>query len=154
MASRVGNDSVAVSLDQVRLIRRCRRCFAYGCVGLLPVLGSGVAYQAVQIRRQVCLELGENPLTPAVPAFVVVGLLLLWASDRAWGLAGDATVALIILALQSYTVWRSLCSSPSQFRRGRRELTVGVTLAYAGLATTAWSIGVLALRVASAFPSP
>src|SRR6476660_218632 len=131
------------SLDAVQVLRRSRRCFVYGCIGLVPVLGVGVACQALQLRNQVIRQLGEEPGNPTVPSYAGAGLLLLWGTDWMFGLVGDVVGFLLLLALQTYRVLRNLSGNKSHCLRGRRELNLGAALAYAGLSMSLWMMGLL-----------
>jgi hypothetical protein len=117
------------------------------------VLGAGLAYQALRIRRLVLAELGEEARSSGAPLFTVLGLLLLWATDRSLGLVADGVVCVVLLTVQTYFVVRALSPRGPELSRGRRELILGTTLGYAGLSMSAWLLGVVLVRLAAAFPS-
>ena len=52
------------SVDRVRLIRRGMRCFVFGAIGLIPILGSGLAIQALRLRAGIKAGLGEGRTFP------------------------------------------------------------------------------------------
>lgn len=54
------------SVDRVRLIRRSIRCGWFGFLGLIPVIGLGLAVQAVRLHRQINSEQGTAWEQPAV----------------------------------------------------------------------------------------
>ena len=89
------------SVDRVRLIRRGMRCFVFGSIGLIPILGSGLAIQAIRLRDDIKAELGERPDLPPVYVYWLGGLILLWALDGRWGISGDLATCVVLLAAQT-----------------------------------------------------
>jgi hypothetical protein len=135
------------SIDTVRVIRRCLRCFAFGALGLIPMGGLGLAIQALRLRDKVEAEVGERRSTRFALVYCIAGLLLLWAADRWYGWVGDLTVCWAIVVIQSCHVWSAFLQPNQPGYPGWRELAWGVTFAYAGLSGSSWTFAFLLLRL-------
>lgn len=136
------------SIDKVRLMRRSMRCFTFGALGLLPVVGAGLAMQALRLADQIHAELGEPKARPPVYLFWIPGLLLIWIGDAALGAAGDIAVWVLLLALQSARVWRDAYrNAAAASNPAHPQLALGVTFAYAGLALSLWLLAAVAHRI-------
>lgn len=137
------------SIDRIRLIRRSMRCFTFGVIGLVPVLGTGLAIQALRLGRAISSDLDERWQIPPVPLYWLIGMVALWATDAAFGLAGDLFAMLVAVGAQSWHVWRRLVAQPEKvWNPARSQVIWGVTLAYAGLAFSLWTLAILAYKLA------
>ncbi len=122
-----------------RLIRRSLRCEMLGWVGLIPVLGAGVAFVAVQLHRQTLRDAGEQH--PQVKTWTA---LTLGAPLSAAVAAYESTASGIVMAtlfllltfhhLQLQSVSAAACAA---LKPARRQLFRGGALAYAGLFVSA-----------------
>jgi hypothetical protein len=136
------------SIDKVRLIRGAMRCFTFGALGLMPVLGAGLAVQALRLADRINAELGQPRNRPAVYFYWTPGLLLLWLGDTVLGLAGEVVACVALLTLQSIHVWRSARRMPAPAGNpAYLQVTLGVTLAYAGLALSLWLLAAVGHRI-------
>lgn len=54
-------NSMPPSPDRVRTIRRSTRCFAFGIMGMTPLLGMGAAWLALRLWRQLAEESKAHP---------------------------------------------------------------------------------------------
>lgn len=143
-----GKVEPSVSIDSVRLIRRCMRCFVFGAIGLLPIVGVGLALQALQLRRLVSSELQEPWVHPRIYWFWLAGIAGLCLAEWRYGLLGDFVVIITLLAAQSVYLFRLLAPVPGgAWNPGFRPLIWGVTFAYAGLSLSLWLIAILLLRI-------
>jgi hypothetical protein len=124
------------------------RCFAFGLIGLVPVLGIGLAVQALRLQQRIAFEMKDSWKAPPVYVYWLLGIALLWAVDTHFGSIGDLTMALLVLAAQSFHIWRSFGLSPHRvWNPGRPQLTWGVICAYAGVSLSFWLGAVLLCRV-------
>jgi hypothetical protein len=137
------------SVDMVRVIRRSMRCLVFGLIGLVPILGTGLAVQALRLRQAVSAELGEDWGRLHVSLYWILGMVALWAADGAFGLPGDVVVSFVVLVMQSWHVWRSLPPESKEYwNPGRPELVWGIMFAYAGLGGSLWLLALLVYRLA------
>jgi hypothetical protein len=136
------------SVDMVRVIRRSMRCFLFGVVGLVPLIGAGFAYQALRLRRSLSADLEDGWTPPPVIVFWLMGIAAMLVA-RSWlGLAGDLAICVAILGLQSWLCWRSFQNRHEKvWNPGGRQLFLGVLSAYAGLGVSLWIVVVLVLQV-------
>src|SRR5438045_3062360 len=110
------------SIDMVRVIRRCLRCYFFGAMGLVPLAGVGLAVQALRLRRQVEAELGESKPTPWIVVYSLVGVLLIWALDGPLGGVGDLSAWVILVLVQSWNLWHALAPRGKPGHPGWRHL--------------------------------
>ncbi len=76
-------------VDKTRLIRRSLRCFIYGLIGAIPVVGITLAWQAIRLHRQVLRETGEACRLPKWWYFYwVAALAVSIVGDRLQGFLG------------------------------------------------------------------
>jgi hypothetical protein len=117
-------------------------------IGLVPIVGTGLAVQALGLQRKVNDELGLKWNTPFVILYWMVGVVLLWFTDGAFGIVGDLASAVILFGLQSWHLARSFPADAEDcWNPGRPELVRGVICAQAGIAGTLWFLALLAYRV-------
>lgn len=125
---------VPVSADRVRLIRRSMRCFVFGLMGVVPLLGLGMACLALLLHRQVAQETGEPVRTAGVygcaVAYFVLAAVLLCLDQTGLVLA----LAILLSALQGYWLFREYRrTEPVQWNPARHLVYWGAGLALAGL---------------------
>jgi hypothetical protein len=123
-----------VSADRVRLIRRSMRCFVFGLMGAVPLLGLGMACLALLLGRQVAQETGEPVRTAGVngcaAAFFALAAALLCFDQTSLVLA----LAILLSALQGYLLFREYRrTEPAQWNPARHLVWWGAGLALAGL---------------------
>jgi hypothetical protein len=136
------------SLDRVQIIRRSSRCSLFGKIGLVPIIGTGLAIQALRLRRTVCGELGMQWLLPPVAVYWALGLATLWAVDRVLGIPGDAFAIVLLLLLQSWHLWMRVPRAPTPaWNPVRAELACGAILACAGIGSSLWLLTVVVDRL-------
>ena len=121
----------AKSVDMARVIRQSIRCFVFGALGAIPIIGIGLAIQALLLHKKVLAELEEPWRPPPLYWYWLIGLLYLWAYRELFGAVGTLSIFLIIGGLQTYHLWRSLPSEP-RWNPGERHLFWGAALAYLG----------------------
>jgi hypothetical protein len=135
----------------VRVIRRSMRCLAFGLIGLVPLVGTGFACQALRLGRAISLDFEDGWRPPPVYGYWLVGTMALVVADAALGLLGDLAVCSLLLGLQSWHCWRRSGGQGGRvWNPGHRELRWGVIFARAGLGLSLWTIVVLVLRVSKA----
>lgn len=125
-----------VSVDRVRLIRRSMRCFVFGLMGAVPLLGLGPACLALRLQRQVAEESGEPVRLDAVEmaaiaavAFIVAVVLLCW-NQAGMVLA----LGVLLAALQGAWWFRHFHrTEPRQWNPARHLVFWAAALAWAGL---------------------
>ena len=136
------------SVDMVRVIRRSMRCFLFGVIGLVPLLGAGFAYQALRLRRSLSTDLEDGWAPPPVIVFWLMGIAAMIASRSLLGLGGDLAICVAILGLQSWLCWHRFQNRREKvWNPGGRQLLLGVLSAYAGLGLSLWIVVVLVLQV-------
>ena len=139
------------SIDRVRLIRRGARCFAFGAIGLIPVVGAGLAVQALRLGDQLNQELGETRQTRAMCWYWLAGVALVWAADAYFGLSAVLLVCVVLLALQSAHVWRKgRPVAGQQWNPAHRHVRLGVAFACAGLGLSLWLLALVAHQLGTA----
>ncbi len=139
------------SIDRVRVIRRSMRCQVFGLIGLLPLFGAGFAYQALRLKGSVSAEVGDDWRSPPVYCYWLVGALAMLAVNRAFDLAGDVALCVVLLALQAWHVWRRFQRRRAgAWNPGDREVFLGVLFAYTGLGFSLWAVVVVVLQVLQA----
>jgi|GEM_PF-1878677 len=144
-----GEAAVARSVDTARLIRCSVRCFWDGAIGAIPVIGLGLAAQALRLHERVRRETGATWRRPALFWYWIIGFGFTVAFDRLFGVAGMFSIFGIFLGLQSCEVWRSFSGAEQSFwNPGARHLRWGVVLAYAGYSGSMSLIGMMALGFA------
>lgn len=145
------SDSARVlrSIDMARLIRRSLRCFVFGSIGMVPLVGTGLALQSMRLGQSVTRDSGEVWSPPPFRVYRFVGVLLLWLADPVWGLAGDWTLATFVLLIQSGHSLRRFLRSPSTvtWNPGQGQIACGMTLAQVGLSLSLWILTILFRRV-------
>jgi hypothetical protein len=148
-----GTERTGRSVDKIGLIRRSLRCWRFGLVGLLPLAGTGFAWQALRIRRRVSADLEENWKPPPVYIYWLVGTAATLPVDANLDIGGDLLLLMVLLAVQSWHCWRSFprLAEPIWNPAGR-HLTAGTLCAYLGLGLSLWTVvvSVLAILKASA----
>lgn len=136
------------SVDRARLIRRSLRCFTFGALGLFPVVGVGLAMQALRLADRIHAELGAVQERPPVYLFWIPGLLLVWLGDAALGVRGEVAACVVLLAIQSARVWRGVNGLPTAaLNPAHLQVALGVTFAYAGLALSLWILAAVGHEV-------
>jgi len=146
----------AVSVDRVRMIRRSMRCFVFGILGIVPILGMGTAALALRLWREVAEETGEPArltgsrryaiaalaLTVAILGYDVAGLKLSKTRHLSteeinlyYSHAGLLVVMGILLAARQawlfFQQYRRV--EPREWNPARHLAYWGVGLAYTGL---------------------
>jgi hypothetical protein len=137
------------SIDTVRLLRSSVRCLLFGLIGLVPILGAGLAWQAMTMGRELLEETGE--------AWDWEPFLLLWVT-------GSMCVALLapflglgmILLLWAWMTAGHSCLFARRFREGapplfngaRREAFAGMALGMAGVGGSVMLVALLFSRLA------
>ncbi len=122
------------SLDMVRIIRQSTRCFAFGVMGALPILGLGLALQALRLRREVVAETNESWELGPVWVYWLAGPIALWAMDRWFGLRAAAAIFVVLAGAQALHLWLTFPAPPAGlWNPGRRHLLWGTVLACGGI---------------------
>jgi hypothetical protein len=84
--------------DRINLIERSLRCFAYGCLSLIPLVGLGFAILAVRKHLKVWADGSKGEWNPA-RVYLHMGFSLAWLG----GLVSLTALALFMFfLLQSY----------------------------------------------------
>lgn len=137
------------SIDTARLIRRSLRCFVFGSIGLVPLVGVGLAVQSMQLARSVTRESGGEWCLPPFRLYRVVGVALLWFADPVWGLIGDWVLSIFLLLIQSFLCLRRFHHPPNvaTWNPGQSALAWGMTMAQVGLSLSLWILAILFRRV-------
>jgi hypothetical protein len=136
------------SVDTVRVIRRSLRCFVFGLLGIIPVVGLGLAYQAVRLYGKVVGETSQHWEPPKMRWHWMSGLFCLWGYDQVFGWTGFLSVFAIFTWLITNQVRRSLAQPVGHFwNPAQRHLHWGVALAYAGYFGSISLAALLALRL-------
>ena len=79
--------------DRISLIERSLRCFAYGCLSLIPLVGLGFAILAVRTHLKARAD-GSKEWNPA-KVYLHMGFSLAWLG----GLVSLTTLALFMFVL-------------------------------------------------------
>jgi hypothetical protein len=142
------------SVDRVRLIRRSMRCFVFGLLGAVPLLGLGPACLALWIQKDLAEESGEpaplggtEMVAISIGAFIVAVVLL--ACDHA-GLV--LAMGFLLPALEGYWLLRQYQrAEPRRWNPARHLVYWGAGLACAGLVL---SSTIILLVLGAAFRGP
>ncbi len=134
------------SVDMARVIRQSIRCFVFGVLGAVPIIGIGLALQALRLHRKVFGELEESWKPPPLYWYWFIGLLYLWVYQELFGATGALSIVFIIAGLQTYHLWRSYPPEP-RWNPGERHLFWGVALAYLGCFGSLTVVAVVALWI-------
>jgi hypothetical protein len=126
--------SVPVPADRVRLIRRSTRCFVFGILGAVPLLGIGPACLALLLHRQVGEETGEpkgpGGIYSSAAVFYILAVMLLYLGQAGFVLA----LGFLLSAVQAYLLRRQyLRTEPLDWNPARHLTWWGAWLALAGL---------------------
>jgi hypothetical protein len=126
--------SVPVPADRVRMIRRSTRCFVFGILGAVPLLGIGPACLALLLHRQVGEETGEpkglGGIYSSVAVFCILAIALLCCEQAGFVLA----LGFLLCGLQAYLLRRQyLRTEPLEWNPARHLTWWGAWLALAGL---------------------
>jgi hypothetical protein len=141
----------AKSVDMIRVIRRSVRCFLFGLIGVVPLIGHGLAWQSLRLCDEVMTEMGTNWPRPPLWAYWMIGLGAMLILDYFFGLIGAFTAFGMFLGLQTFHLWRSFPASATPiWNPGRRHVLWGIALAYAGYFGSCGSIGLIAFRLSRA----
>jgi hypothetical protein len=127
----------ARTVDQARVLRLAWRCWWFGILGLIPVLGIGLAIQSARLFAQAHLELGLPWIRPKLWPLWLASIFLGVAHIIAAGLPGAFLIYALTLAAQSRSLFQSFPSwqtAPSQL--GRNHLRAGLILGYTGRFTS------------------
>ena len=89
-----------VRVDRARVIRRSSRCFAFGLVGAMPLLGLAPALLAIRLYRRVREQTGERWNPRNVFASWGVAGLFAWLYTWRDGVGGFLLVAAVGVFLQ------------------------------------------------------
>jgi len=125
-------------VDRVRMIRRSMRCFVFGLMGVIPLLGLGPACLALLLRRELAEETGESSqLTVAnissAAAFFLAVILLAGGQD---GLV--LALGFLLAALQGGLLFGQYRrTEPLEWNPARHLVWWGAGLAYGGLILSA-----------------
>ena len=139
------------SVDMVRVIRRSMRCFVFGCIGFIPILGLGLAAQAMYLLRSVFAELNHPWHPPPVYYLWVLAVPTLWYVDELLGFAGCAVILGGLMAGQSYWLWKQFPREPTELWNPAREhLFWGMALGYAGILNSLAVVTIFVARLSSA----
>ena len=142
------------SVDRVRLIRRSMRCFVFGLLGAVPLLGLGPACLALWIEKELAEESGEPaPLGGAKMAAIAIGAFIAAVVLLAWDQAGLVlALGAALSALQGgWRVRQCQRAEPPRWNPARHWVYWGAGLACAGLIL---SSTIILLGLWSAFRSP
>jgi hypothetical protein len=144
------NSMAAKSVDMARLIRRSLRCFLFGLIGTIPVIGLGLAYQAIRLHQKAAADMGESWQPPRVRWHWTLGLLCLWGYDYFLGWLGFLAIFVIFAWLQTNHVRRGFSVNQDRFwNPAERHSSWGVTLAYGGYFSSLSLVAFIALRLVS-----
>src|SRR5436190_21062131 len=75
----------AKSVDMVRVIRQSIRCFVFGALGAIPIIGIGLAIQALRLHRKVFAELEQSWKPPPLYWYWLIALIYLWSYGKLFG---------------------------------------------------------------------
>src|SRR2546427_29283 len=98
-------DRTQTPVDRVRVIRRSMRCFVFGLIGAIPLLGLSMAWLAFRLQRQVANATGEQIRFAPLHLSLGIGLILLLAAALVESVGAVLAAVLILLALQFF-LWR------------------------------------------------
>jgi hypothetical protein len=132
----------------VRVIRQSIRCFLFGTLGAVPIVGCGLALQALRLHRRVLTDLQQPWKCPPLYFYWIAALINFWAYGELFGGVGAASVFLIFAAMQTYHLWRSF-PRRGRWNPGERHLFWGVALAYLGWYGTITAMATLIYSVAT-----
>ena len=127
---------VPASVDRVRLIRCSLRCFWFGVMGAVPLLGLGPACLNLRLQRQLAQETGDpahiaGAKMPAISGVAFVLAILLLCLDRP-GLV--LALGLLLSGLPGCLLFRIYRrTEPRQWNPARHLVCWGAGLACAGL---------------------
>lgn len=146
---RARSEITGKSVDMIRMIRRSRRCGLFGLIGAVPVIGLGLAWQALRLYSQVSAEMGEDWRPPRLYVYWIIALSFMAAFNGLFGFLGAFSVFGIFVGLQTWHLWRSFPETNGPiWNPGRRHMRWGITFAYAGYLGS-WSLIGLVLIHAS-----
>ena len=132
---------VPTSVATERIIRRSLRCFHFAVLGLVPILGIGVALLALRLYRQVLHETGERCWPNERDWTWYVALIGYWGVAAFFALAygllfgfwAGAFVSTIFVALGGWLLFRLCQQARSRhWNPARHYLYWGVGLANLG----------------------
>jgi hypothetical protein len=132
----------------VRLIRRSVRCLVFGAIGFVPILGLGLAEQALRLRRLTLGEMGLEWRVPAIYWLWGFATVAIWCADRFFGIVADAIVLFGFLLLQVWFLWREFPADLGPiWNPGCNHVFWGVALAYGGILNSLAVLAALAQRL-------
>ncbi|MEW6158195.1 MAG: hypothetical protein AB1813_12225 [Verrucomicrobiota bacterium] len=135
--------------DKVRVIERSLRCFVFGLIGFVPLLGVALAFQAVRLHRSIRNETGED--WSAVP------LGICWAIAFVFGCGffalfqerGVVTV-LVCFGLLTALVLHNQARRPGgiKWNPARRYLYWGLGLGMVGIGNSVATLTLILIALA------
>lgn len=125
-----------VSVDRVRMIRRSMRCFVFGLMGVVPLLGLGPACLTLRLQRQLAEESGEPVrLAGAEMAAIAVVAFMLAVVLLCYDQAGIVLAMGVVLSAGQGCWWfrQYQRAEPRPWNPARHLVFWAAGLAYAGL---------------------
>ena len=142
-------------MNQVRVIQRSLRCFAYGLIGVIPFFGFGLGWQAIQLHRQVAAETGERWQPALLHVCWAFGMVYVVSYTALFGWAGGILIFGLFLGLQAFLTRLPAASDPNrEWNPARSYLFWGLWLAYAGWYASLTAVVILVLEAAGASVGP
>jgi hypothetical protein len=133
-----------IRTDRSRTIQRSLRCFRFGLVGLLPIVGTVPALLAISLFRKVAHDTGDPWRPTWVRAGWLIALLYAGTYTVLFGLGGFLLIVMIGYAIQLAASWHAYCHDDTlAWNPARPWALAGISMAYSGLAgmallTEAW----------------
>ena len=124
-----------IRTDRSRLIQRSSRCFYFGLVGLIPLVGIVPAALAIRLHHRVAHDTGEIWNPNGIFTAWGVALLYTWLYTWVWGMGGFLLISGIGFLLQAAAFLR-VYQNPSvlAWNPARHQALLGIAMAYTGLA--------------------
>lgn len=91
----------SASIDRTRVIQRSVRCFYFGLIGLIPVIGLVMAVLAIRLYHRVLEETRERPAHPLRWGVIGLKFLVCWT---AFTVASAMDVPLLVLFILLFLV--------------------------------------------------
>jgi hypothetical protein len=124
-----------IRTDRSRLIQRSSRCFYFGMVGLIPLVGIVPAVLAIRLHHRVAHDTGEIWKPDLIFAAWGIALAYAFLYTWVWGLGGFLLISAFGFLLQAGAFFR-VYRNPSvlAWNPARHRALLGIAMAYSGLA--------------------
>jgi hypothetical protein len=122
-----------IPMDRVRIIHRSSRCFVFGLIGTIPILGLSMAWLAMRLKRQVASETGETVRLRAVNMATIAAVAIIFPLLIAECYSAAFATVAALLCMEFFLLHRQYQKTiPPEWNPARHLLYWGVGLAYAG----------------------